>query len=139
MPVFGKLLSSVKSRAPVFPLLYEDTEVDEDLLDIDEQSEILHVAGPGDRVALHLARHPARIDAVDGNRHHLAWTALKVAAAQHADRHVVDSLFVRLRSDRPEELVNPLTRGLAPRRVAVFAIAAFAFPILSLWLVSPSH
>ena len=32
-----------------------------------------------------------------------------------------------------------LTRGIAPRRLAVSAVIAFAFPILSLWLVSPSH
>ena len=32
-----------------------------------------------------------------------------------------------------------LTRGLAPRRLAVLSIVAFAFPIISLWLVSSSH
>ena len=30
-------------------------------------------------------------------------------------------------------------RGLAPRRLALLAIVAFVFPIVSLWLVSPSH
>ena len=36
-------------------------------------------------------------------------------------------------------LGTALTRGLAPRRIAVLAVIAFAFPIISLWLVSPSH
>ena len=31
------------------------------------------------------------------------------------------------------------TRGLAPRRLATLSIVAFAFPILSLWLVSANH
>jgi HemX protein len=32
-----------------------------------------------------------------------------------------------------------LTRGLAPRWLATFSIVAFAFPIISLWLVSGNH
>ena len=36
-------------------------------------------------------------------------------------------------------LGTALTRGLAPRRLATLSIVAFAFPILSLWLVSGNH
>ena len=36
-------------------------------------------------------------------------------------------------------LGTALVRGLAPRRLAVLAVAVFIFPIISLWLVSPSH
>jgi len=32
-----------------------------------------------------------------------------------------------------------VTRGIAPRRLASLAVVAFAFPILSLWMLSPSH
>ena len=36
-------------------------------------------------------------------------------------------------------LGTALTRGLAPRRLATLAIVAFAFPIISLWIVSGNH
>ncbi|MGI9240943.1 MAG: cytochrome c biogenesis protein CcsA [Verrucomicrobiales bacterium] len=32
-----------------------------------------------------------------------------------------------------------VTRGIAPRRLASLAVVAFAFPIISLWMLSPSH
>ena len=32
-----------------------------------------------------------------------------------------------------------LTRGIPPRRLATLTILTFAFPVISLWLVSPSH
>lgn len=69
-------------RAFAFSLLYEDSEVDNSVLDLNSESTILAVAGAGCGVAGLLAAHPRRIDAVDTNRHHLALTAAKVAAAQ---------------------------------------------------------
>ena len=36
-------------------------------------------------------------------------------------------------------LGTSIIRGIAPRRLAALAILAFAFPIISLWMLSPSH
>lgn len=72
----------VFSRLFVYNILWEDSEVDERFLDLGEDSTILGISGAGCRIAGHLSQHPRQIDAVDINPHHLALTALKVAAAQ---------------------------------------------------------
>ena len=72
--VFGELL--------VYTILFEDAEVDERFLGIDETSTLLGISGAGCRIAGHVSQRPKRVDAVDINPHHLALTALKVAAAQ---------------------------------------------------------
>src|SRR5262247_2535114 len=70
-----------------FSLLYEDSEVDNRVLGLDSRSRVLAVSGAGCGVAGLLAAHPARIDAIDTNRHHLALAALKVAAARRMTSH----------------------------------------------------
>lgn len=70
------------SRLFVYNILWEDSEVDERFLDIDEDSTVLGISGAGCRIAGHLSQRPRRIDAVDINPHHLALAALKVAGAQ---------------------------------------------------------
>ncbi|HYQ04446.1 MAG TPA: DUF3419 family protein [Polyangiaceae bacterium] len=72
--VFGQLL--------VYTILFEDAEVDERFLGIDEDSTILGISGAGCRIAGHLSQRPRSVDAVDLNTHHLALTALKVSAAR---------------------------------------------------------
>lgn len=72
----------VFSRLFVYNILWEDSEVDERFLELDEDSTLLGISGAGCRIAGHLSQHPRRIDAVDINPHHLALTALKTAAAQ---------------------------------------------------------
>lgn len=52
------------------------------------------------------------------------------------DSHSIAPLYVVLAA-YSVLLGTALTRGLAPRRLATLAVAAFAFPIISLWLVSP--
>ncbi len=96
-----------------FPLLYEDSEVDNQVLGLRPDSRVLSVSGAGCGVAGLLAAHPARIDAVDTNRHHLALTALKVAAARRMSSH--DELYQLLgrgRHDHPARILGPLMNGL---------------------------
>lgn len=70
------------ARLRVFTILFEDTDVEQDLFGVDESSRVLAISGAGCGVAGLLAHRPERIDAVDLNEHHLALTALKVAAAR---------------------------------------------------------
>jgi S-adenosylmethionine-diacylglycerol 3-amino-3-carboxypropyl transferase len=97
----------------VYNVLYEDSEVDERFLGVDESSSILAIAGAGCRVAGHLSAHPRRIDAVDINRHHLALTALKVSAAQQMTSYAqFYELFGRGRARHPERQVEKLVSML---------------------------
>lgn len=66
----------------VYNILFEDAEVDETHLGIDERSRVLAITGAGCGVAGMLSKSPRSIDAVDINSHHLALAALKCTAAQ---------------------------------------------------------
>lgn len=71
----------------VYNILFEDAEVDETHLEIDERSRILSITGAGCGVAGMISRHPVSIDAVDINPHHLALAALKCTAARRLPRY----------------------------------------------------
>lgn len=73
---------AVWQGASVYNLVFEDAEVDEALLDLDEHARILAISGAGCGVAGMLSARPQRLDAVDLNTHHLALTALKCAAVR---------------------------------------------------------
>ncbi|MGF1509634.1 MAG: DUF3419 family protein [Myxococcota bacterium] len=70
------------ARLFVYNILWEDAEVDERFLEVDEGSSVLSISAAGCGLAGLMCRRPSRIDAVDINRHHLALSALKVTAAQ---------------------------------------------------------
>ncbi|SDZ59855.1 S-adenosylmethionine-diacylglycerol 3-amino-3-carboxypropyl transferase [Asanoa ishikariensis] len=92
-----------------FSLLYEDSEVDNRVLELDPRSRVLAVSGAGCGVAGLLAAHPARIDAVDTNPHHLALAALKVAAARRMTSHgEFYQLLGRGRHTDPARALQPL-------------------------------
>ena len=96
-----------------FSLLYEDSEVDNRVLGLDTRSRVLAVSGAGCGVAGLLAAHPARIDAIDTNRHHLALAALKVSAARQVTSHAeFYQLLGRGRHGDPERMLQPLMRDL---------------------------
>lgn len=96
-----------------FSLLYEDSEVDNRVLGLDSRSRVLAVSGAGCGVAGLLAAHPARIDAIDTNRHHLALAALKVAAARRVTSHAeFYQLLGRGRHSDPERTLRPLMGDL---------------------------
>jgi S-adenosylmethionine-diacylglycerol 3-amino-3-carboxypropyl transferase len=94
-----------------FSLLYEDSEVDNRVLGLDSRSRVLSVSGAGCGVAGLLAAHPARIDAVDTNRHHLALAALKVAAARRMRSYAeFYDLLGHGRHGDPERALQPVLR-----------------------------
>jgi S-adenosylmethionine-diacylglycerol 3-amino-3-carboxypropyl transferase len=96
-----------------FSLLYEDSEVDNRVLGLDSRSRVLAVSGAGCGVAGLLAAHPARIDAIDINRHHLALAALKVAAARRLRSHAeFYELLGRGRHGDPQRTLQPLMTDL---------------------------
>ncbi|GIF47320.1 S-adenosylmethionine-diacylglycerol 3-amino-3-carboxypropyl transferase [Asanoa ferruginea] len=100
-------------RIFTFSLLYEDSEVDNRVLGLDQRSRVLAVSGAGCGVAGLLAAHPARIDAIDTNPHHLALAALKVAAARRVRSHAeFYELLGRGRHGDPEQTLRPLMNGL---------------------------
>jgi len=96
-----------------FSLLYEDSEVDNRVLGLDSRSRVLAVTGAGCGVAGLLAAHPARIDAIDTNRHHLALAALKVAATRRVTSYAeFYQLLGRGRHGDPERTLQPLMSTL---------------------------
>ena len=102
---FQKVFSSTF----VYNILFEDTEVDERYLGIDEDSTVLSISGAGCGVAGMLSKHPRRVDATDINRHHLALTALKCAAARMMDSYEdFYDLLGRGWSNEPKQVIGPL-------------------------------
>ena len=97
----------------VYNILFEDSEVDERFLGIDERSTVFGISGAGCRIAGHLSQHPRRIDAVDMNRHHLALTGLKVSAARSMESFsTFYDLFGRGWHPDPERIVQRLAAPL---------------------------
>jgi S-adenosylmethionine-diacylglycerol 3-amino-3-carboxypropyl transferase len=101
------------SRFFIYNILWEDTEVDEKFLGIDETSSVLGISGAGCGLAAMLAKNPRSIDAVDINAHHLALTALKISAARNAPNFTAFyDLLGRGWSSNPREAVADLSREL---------------------------
>lgn len=104
---FGKMF--------VYNLLWEDAEVDERFLGIDENSTVLGISAAGCGVAGMMSKQPARIDAVDINKHHLALSALKMTAAQRMKSYSeFYDLFGRGWHPNPEQAVRRLAQYLPP-------------------------
>ena len=76
------LFQSTFSKIFVYNILFEDAEVDERFLGVDEDSNVLSITGAGCGVAGMVSRRARSLDAVDINQHHLALAALKITAAQ---------------------------------------------------------
>ena len=85
MGLRDRAFQRVFSRTFVYNILFEDSEVDERYLGLDEDSTVLSITGAGCGVAGMVSKRPRRIDAVDINRHHLALAALKCTAAQYME------------------------------------------------------
>lgn len=113
MRLADRIFQRMFSRTFVYNILYEDSEVDERFLGIDEASSVLGISGAGCRIAGHLSQRPRRIDAVDINPFHLALTALKVSAAQRLESYVTFyDLFGRGWHPRPERMIGKLVLPL---------------------------
>lgn len=83
MPIRDRLYQKVFSSLFVYNILWEDSEVDERFLGLQEDSTVLGISAAGCGVAGMLSKHPRSIDAVDINYHHLALAALKSSAARN--------------------------------------------------------
>jgi S-adenosylmethionine-diacylglycerol 3-amino-3-carboxypropyl transferase len=112
-PVADLAFQQVFKHLLVYNILFEDSEVDEQFLGIDERSTVLGISGAGCRIAGHLSQHPRRLDAVDMNRHHLALTGLKVSAARSLESYgTFYDLFGRGWHPDPEPIVQRLAAPL---------------------------
>lgn len=113
MALRDKLFQSTFSKLFVYNILWEDSEVDERYLGVDERSAVLSITGAGCTVAGMLSRRPACIDAVDINPHHLALTGLKANAAVRSPSYSeFYDLFGRGWSPDPEVMVPRAAEGL---------------------------
>jgi len=113
MALKDKLFQRTFSKLFVYNILWEDAEVDERWLGIDEDSSVLCITGAGCGVAGMTSGRPQRIDAVDINPHHLALAALKVTATQRMESYSqFYDLFARGWASDPERTVRRLTDTL---------------------------
>jgi S-adenosylmethionine-diacylglycerol 3-amino-3-carboxypropyl transferase len=76
--LFASLFSGL-----VYPQIWEDPDVDIAAMGQLDGLHVVTIASGGCNVLAYLSRAPARIDAVDLNRSHVALNRLKVAAAKH--------------------------------------------------------
>ncbi len=107
------LFQHIFSRLFVYNILWEDAEVDETYLDLDEDSTVLGISAAGCGLAGMMARRPRSIDAVDINSHHLALAGLKMTAARRMDSwSEFYDLFGRGWSPQPEQTVRGLSQEL---------------------------
>jgi S-adenosylmethionine-diacylglycerol 3-amino-3-carboxypropyl transferase len=107
------LFHATWKRLFVYNILFEDSEVDEAFLGIDERSRVLSISGAGCGVASMLTSRPAKMDVCDINRHHLALTALKCEALRRAGSYgLFYDLFGRGWHPDPEPAVRHLASHL---------------------------
>ena len=113
MGLRDRAFQRIFSRTFVYNILFEDSEVDERYLGLNEDSTVLSITGAGCGVAGMVSARPRRIDAVDINRHHLALATLKMTAAQRME-HYDDfyDLLARGWSPEPDQHIRPLTRHM---------------------------
>ncbi|QDY99329.1 DUF3419 family protein [Nitratireductor mangrovi] len=71
----------------VYPQIWEDPEVDIAAMRLGEGHRVVTIASGGCNVLSYLARSPAKIDAVDLNRAHVALNRLKLTAAASLPSH----------------------------------------------------
>lgn len=111
--ILDRAFQRVFQQLFVYNILFEDSEVDERYLGLNSDSSVLTISGAGCRVAGHLSANPKRIDAVDINGHHLALTALKVAAATRLRSYdLFYALFGKGQLKTPERVLKSLVSEL---------------------------
>lgn len=115
MPVRDRAFQKVFASTFVYNILFEDAEVDEQFLGLDDDSTVLGITGAGCGFAGMMSRRPRTIDAVDINKHHLALAALKMEAGRKiGDFETFYDLFGRGWSPDPDRTVQPLVQDLPP-------------------------
>ncbi|MFT7518874.1 MAG: S-adenosylmethionine-diacylglycerol 3-amino-3-carboxypropyl transferase [Kiritimatiellia bacterium] len=113
MALRDKIFQTTFSKLFVYNILWEDAEIDEKFLGVDESSAILGITGAGCGMAGLMAGRPQRIDCVDINPHHLSLAALKITAAQRMESHSqFYDLFARGWASDPQRTVSRLADTL---------------------------
>lgn len=113
MRIRDALFQYAFSRFFIYNILWEDTEVDDTFLGVNSDSSVVGISGAGCGLAGMVSKHPRSIDAVDINAHHLALTALKVAASMHSPNYTsFYDLFGRGWSASPRDSVEQLSQYL---------------------------
>ncbi len=80
--LFGLLFSGL-----VYPQIWEDPDVDMAAMELGAGHRMVTIASGGCNMLAYLSRHPARIDVVDLNPHHVALNRLKLAAFRFLPTH----------------------------------------------------
>ncbi len=80
-------LFTLSFRELVYPLIWEDPDVDLAAMEIGPDSRIITIASGGCNVLTYLCANPAEIIAVDLNRAHVALNKLKIAALRTLSSH----------------------------------------------------
>lgn len=115
MKLRDKAFQSAFSKMFVYNILFEDAEVDERFLRIDEDSSVVGITGAGCGFAGMVSKRPRSIDCVDINPHHLALTALKATTAQHLFPYTTFyDLFGRGWRPDPEQTIGLVADQLPP-------------------------
>jgi S-adenosylmethionine-diacylglycerol 3-amino-3-carboxypropyl transferase len=84
---FSERLFALLFSGLVYPQIWEDPEADMDGLELSAGHRVVTIASGGCNVLSYLSRSPARIDAVDLNRCHIALNRMKLAAYRHLPTH----------------------------------------------------
>ena len=74
---------AVAFKGLVYPQIWEDPDVDMEALEIGEGHHVVTIASGGCNAMSYLTANPARIDAIDLNRAHVALNRLKYAAVRY--------------------------------------------------------
>ena len=143
--MFAQLFSGL-----VYPQIWEDPEVDMAALAIEPGNHIVTIASGGCNAVSYLLADPARIEAVDLNRTHVAFNRLKLAALTSLPDY--DSFFRfyggENRADNLDLYHNHISPGLDPetrrywegrnlsgrRRISIFSRGLYRHGLLGLFI-----
>ncbi len=101
----------VNSNFLVYNICWEDVEIDKELLQIKEDSNLLMISSAGCNALTYLLDAPNSIETVDINPHQTALLELKIAVIKHGHYPLFEELFARGKSPRIQEMystVSPL-------------------------------
>ncbi|MBS1794394.1 MAG: BtaA family protein [Acidobacteria bacterium] len=105
-------LFAVWFDAFVYNQIWEDPRVDLRALEIDENSRVLTISSGGCNALNYLLENPARVTAVDLNRHHIYLLNLKIGALRTLDSY--EDFFAFFGAGRGEKTVENYFERIAP-------------------------
>lgn len=134
----------------VYPQIWEDPEVDMAALEIGPGHRIVTIASGGCNALSYLLADPARIEAVDLNRAHVAFNRLKLAAAIHLPDYEAFHRFYGSADDKKnigayQRFVRPHLDGASRdywekrtisgrRRISIFSRSLYRYGLLGAFI-----